>query len=84
MDDITPEFYEGAKNLKEVREKFIQSFMDGKKVDVDIVDTYKRAQRFLRYLKGVKNLAGKKPLYISHGLFPRFLEIAIKEIIRIG
>jgi len=79
MKAITPKVYKEAQDLKEIRKKFIEAFINGDKIDEDIVDLYKRAQRVLRYLRGVKNLTEKKPLYISHGFFPRFIEMAINH-----
>ncbi len=79
MEDITPEFYEQAKDVHEVRKKFFESLLAGKKVDEDIVDVYKRAERFLTYLQRIKKFTNKKPLFIGHGIFPRFLELAINH-----
>lgn len=76
MDDITPEFYEQAKDIYEVRKKFLDHFLSGKKIDEDIVDVYKRAERFLTYFRRIKIFTNKRPLFITHGLFPRFLELA--------
>lgn len=79
MDDITPEFYEKAKDINEVRAKFFESLFNGKKVDEDIVDVYKRAERFLTYFHRIKKFTGKRPLFITHGIFSGFLELAINH-----
>ena len=79
MEDVTPEFYEQAKDIYEVRNKFFESLLAGKKVDEDIIDAYKRAERFLTYFRRVKKFTGKKPLFIAHGIFQRFLELAINH-----
>ncbi len=78
-EDITPEFYAQAENIEAVRKRFFESLMAGKKVDEDIVDVYKRVKRFLTYFHRIKRFTGKRPIFISHGLLPRFLEIAINH-----
>jgi len=79
MDEITPEFYEAAKDIKEVMGKFQDSFLGGKKVDEDVVDVYKRALTFLTYFRRIRKYTDKKPLFISHGIFSRFLNLAINH-----
>lgn len=79
MEDITPEFYEQAKDIYEIRKKILDSFLSGKKIDEDIVGAYHRAQRFLIYLRRIRRFTGKKPLFITHGIFARFLELAINH-----
>ena len=77
MDDVTPEFYERAKDIVEVRQQFMASLLDGKKVDEDIVDAYRRAERFLVYFHRIRERTNKHPLFVSHGIFSRFLNLAI-------
>ncbi len=77
MDEVTPEFYEAAKDIKEVTNKFMDSFLSGKKVDEDVVDAYKRALTFLTYFRRIRKYTDKEPLFISHGIFSRFLNLAI-------
>jgi len=79
MDDITPEFYNNAKDVHEVRAKFIESFLGGKKVDEDIVDTFKRASNFLTYFRRVRKWTTHQPLMVTHGMFSRFVDLATKH-----
>lgn len=79
MDDITPEFYMQAKDIHEVRQKFMDSFLAGEKIDEDVIEVYRRAERFLTYFRRIRKWTGKTPLFISHGIFPRFLNLAIKH-----
>jgi broad specificity phosphatase PhoE len=79
MGDITPEFYEQAEDISAVRKKFFESLLEGKKVDEDVVDIYRRAERFLVYLRKIREFTAKKPLFISHGIFSRFLELAVNH-----
>lgn len=77
MGEITPEFYGKAKDIYEVRKKFMESFLAGGKIDEDVVDVFKRATRFLTYLRRIRKLTDKKPLFVTHGIYSRFLNLAI-------
>ncbi|MFA4936891.1 MAG: histidine phosphatase family protein [Patescibacteria group bacterium] len=77
MDDITPEYYEQAKDMSEVRNKFIDSFLNGNIIDEGPVDVYKRANNFLTYLRRINKYTNRQPLFISHGFFARTLDLAI-------
>ena len=59
-EDITPEFYEQAQDINAVRKKFFESMLSGKKVDEDIIDIFKRANRFLTYFRRIKKFTAKK------------------------
>jgi len=77
MQTITSEFYASASDLSVVREKFLNSFFNGEKVDESVVDVFHRAQRFMEYLRKIKTLTSSKPLFVTHGIFARFLRLAI-------
>lgn len=79
MDDVTPELYEQASGFAEVRRRYIESFFSGKKIDEGPVDAYHRAERFLTYLRRVKNWTAINPLFISHGAFSRMLRLSIEH-----
>jgi len=79
MNEITPEFYAQAENIHEVRRKFMGSFLEGKKVDEDLVQIYRRAERFLTYFRRIGKHTNKTPLFVSHGIFSRFLDLAARH-----
>lgn len=79
MDSISPEQYDAAPSLHEVRRKFMDDFLKGAKVDEGPVDVYRRAQRFLEFFRKTRTLTNAKPLYVSHGIFSRFLQLAIEH-----
>ncbi len=79
FEDIPREVYEEAKDIHEVRKFYLESFLKGKKIDEGPVELYQRAQGVLRYFNKVKSLTEAKPLFISHGIFLRTLELAINH-----
>ncbi len=79
MSDITRDFYENAENIKQIISKFIESFLDGKKNDEDVVEIYRGAERFLKYLKEVKKRTSKNPIFITHGIKARFINLALNH-----
>lgn len=79
MDTISQEFYESAKNISEVRQKALEAFLAGDKLDEDALSTYRRAERFLIYLRRIRKQTMKKPLFITHGIFLRFLDLAMRH-----
>lgn len=79
MGSVTPEFYQGAKNINEVRKRALEAFLGGDKLDEDAVDAYRRAERFLVYERRIRKQTAKKPLFITHGIFLRILDLAMKH-----
>ena len=79
MAQVTSEFYEKAKDIHEVRAKFMESFLNGEKVDEDIVDVFKRAREFLTYFRRVRKWTSHQPLLVTHSIFCRFIDLATRH-----
>jgi broad specificity phosphatase PhoE len=77
--DITPEIYDKADSIEEVREMYLQSFLNGKTINEGPIDVYRRAEGVIRYLQKIRSLTNAKPLFITHGIFSCVLELAIKH-----
>ncbi len=76
---ISQEQYENAENVNEIRELYFKSFLEGNKLDESPIDVYRRAEKFLKYVRKIKNLTEKKPLFMTHWIFMKFLQLAINH-----
>ena len=44
-----------------------------------MLDVYRRAERFLVYVRRIRKMTAQKPQFITHGVFLRFLGLAMKH-----
>ena len=79
MGSISAEFYEKAKNINEVRQEALEAFLRGAKIDESVLDVYRRAERFLVYVRRIRKMTAQKPQFITHWVFLRFLGLAMKH-----
>lgn len=79
MKGITREMFDAAPDIRAVRKMYMKDFLDGAKIDEDLVDVYRRAERFLVYLSRIRTQTKANPTFISHGLFSRFINLAMRH-----
>ncbi|MFH1207594.1 MAG: histidine phosphatase family protein, partial [Patescibacteria group bacterium] len=79
MSGVTREMYEAAPDWQAVRQMFMKDFLDGAKGNEDLVGAYRRAERFLVYLRRIRTQTKANPTFISHGMFSRFITLAMQH-----
>jgi broad specificity phosphatase PhoE len=77
MEHISREEYEQAVDVRDIIKRVIDDFLHGTTVDETPAQTYRRAERFLTYLRRVRTLTKANPMFVTHGTFARILELAI-------
>ncbi len=79
MDGISREMYDAAPDWQAVRRMFTENLFNGKIVDESIVDVYRRAERFLKFMRRIRTQTRANPAFVTHGMFSRFIDMAMQH-----